>query len=76
MKTLKPIILWLIATLIYAYFSISTTMKNLAVKPSVDLYANELDFQILVFFYTRGVLILLGLGIMLFIFNKYEKRKN
>ena len=72
---LKATALWLIGVFIYAYFSISTTMEELTLNPSIDLYANELDFQILVFIVIKGIWLLLGLVIILFIVDKYQKGK-
>ncbi|HIP26791.1 MAG TPA: hypothetical protein EYG80_03950 [Flavobacteriaceae bacterium] len=71
----KIITLGLIGILTYAYFSIITTMEELVLKPSVDLYANELDFQILVFVVTKGIWLLLGMSIIFLILDNFRKGK-
>jgi hypothetical protein len=73
MKT-KLIILYLIGACIYAYFSVTKTMKELSLTPSVDLYANELGFQILVFVVTKGLLLLLGFIFLLYILSLTKKK--
>jgi hypothetical protein len=40
---------------LYGIFSITETMESLKQNPCIDLYANSLGFQIIVFILTEGV---------------------
>ena len=57
---------WLLGLLIYGCIDIYSTMEELQVNPSSDLYANNVTFQIIVFAVTKGMasLLLLGLGLI------------
>lgn len=57
---------WLLGLLIYGCVDIHSTMEELQVNPSSDLYANNVSFQIIVFAVTKGItsLLLLGLGLI------------
>lgn len=57
----------------YAIFSVSRVMTLLAVKPDGDLYANDLSFQILVFVLLKGIPLLLGTLLIVFLQWKYLK---
>lgn len=57
---------WLLGLLIYGCVDIYSTMEELQVNPSSDLYANNVTFQIIVFAVTKGMasLLLLGFGLI------------
>jgi len=57
---------WLLGVLIYGCVDIYSTMEDLRVNPSPDLYANNVGFQIVVFAVSKGMasLLLLGLGLI------------
>ncbi len=67
-------LLWLAAVLLYAWYDISGAMAMLNVRPSPDLYANDLGFQILVFALSKGVPLLLLPGIVWIVIATVRRR--
>ncbi|MCZ8234635.1 MAG: hypothetical protein ACK520_09790 [Inhella sp.] len=57
--------LWLASVLLYGWYDISRTMASLATNPLPDLYANDLDLQVLAFVLTKGLASVLVLGVAL-----------
>jgi glucose uptake protein GlcU len=57
---------WLLGVLIYGCVDIFSTMEELRVNPSPDIYANSIGFQIIAFAVSKGMasLLLLGLGLI------------
>ena len=53
-RLLWVFVAWLISVSLYGWFEVSKTMSSLAVDPSPDLYANDLEFQVMVFVITKG----------------------
>jgi len=68
----KFIIIYIGLFFLYSSWSIVTTMKDLKKNPCIDLYANDIWFQIIVFTLTKG---LFGIIILFFIILIYEKTK-
>jgi len=69
MKTFS--ILWLIILCCYGVYFVYNKVLYLKEHPSVDLYANTLEFQILSFVLTRG---LIGIGILIIIISIWNKK--
>jgi len=69
----KFIIIYIGLLIIYGFFSIINTMERLKQNPCVDLYANNLEFQIIAFMLTKG---LFGILILFFILLTYKVMKD
>ena len=52
---LYTILIWFVGVVIYGFFSISNTMKELKINPCNDSYANDYLFQVLAFIYSNGI---------------------
>ena len=68
---LYTILIWIILSFIYAFISINNQMKELKVNPPIELYANDLVFQIVAFIFTKGLFLLLLLIIILLLEKKF-----
>lgn len=54
---------WLLFAVGFGYFEVTRNMAALSVTPSPDLYANDLGFQVLAFALTKGLALILVLGL-------------
>ena len=68
MKTFS--ILWLSILCCYGVYFVYNRMNYLKEHPYIDLYANTLEFQILSFILTYG---LIGIGILIIIISIWSK---
>lgn len=60
-------ILMLLCISAYGYVYVSSMMNYMHLHPPVDLYANDVGFQIVAFLYVRGVGLCVIAAILLFI---------
>jgi hypothetical protein len=65
---------------IYGYIEVTTIVEILRENPSSDTYANNYEFQIVAFIFTKGVVSVVVLwailGIEAFYFNKKIQKNN
>jgi hypothetical protein len=50
---------------------VSSNMEKLKMNPSIDLYANDYCFQIIVFIFTKGIYAFIFLLLVLYVESKF-----